>query len=102
MTPENEKEVSLIMKVLSALQTKFAMRSGGHLVAPGFNAVGSDGVLIAMQNLDKLVMSADRKTLTVGPGQRWGPVYTFASAYNVTVLGGREPVVGVGGLLLNG
>ncbi|KAF4636553.1 hypothetical protein G7Y89_g1531 [Cudoniella acicularis] len=102
VTPRNEKDVSLIMIVISILQTKFAVRSGGHLVAPGYNGVGSDGVLIALQNLNRLAMSADTKTLTVGPGQRWGPVYNFASTYNVTVLGGREPTVGVGGLLLLG
>lgn len=90
------------MKVLTALKTKFAVRSGGHKDAPGFNGVDRDGVLIALQNLNQLKLSADTKTLTVGPGNRWAEVYTFVEDYGVSVVGGRQPSVGVGGFLLGG
>jgi len=102
VTPDTDTEVSQIMTILSVFRTKFAVRSGGHFEAPGFNGVGGDGVLVALSNLKKLALSNDRKVLTLGPGQRWGPVYDFVNPYNVTVLGGRQPMVGVGGLLLGG
>jgi FAD/FMN-containing dehydrogenase len=84
------------------LKTKFATRSGGHFPVPGFNSVDSEGVLIALQNLNNLAVSADRKTATIGTGNRWGAVYRFVEQYGVNVVGGREPQVGVGGFLLGG
>ena len=102
MTPKNTKDVANVMKVLTARKTKFAIRSGGHTSIPGFAGVGSDGVLVALQNLNKLAVSKDRKTATVGPGNRWGAVYQFLEPYGVTVAGGRLPHVGVGGFLLGG
>ena len=102
MTPSSAEELSKILKILIALKTKFATRSGGHLLAPGFNSIGKDGVLIALQDLNNLAMSADRKTATVGTGNRWRDVYSFVADYNVTIVGGREPMVGVGGFLLGG
>lgn len=90
------------MKVLVALQTKFALRSGGHKSAPGFNSVGSDGVLIALQNLNKLAISSDKKTVTTGTGNRWRDVYGFVEPHGVLVVGGRVDMVGVGGYMLGG
>ena len=94
--------MSVIMKVLVALQTKFALRSGGHKPAPGFNSVGSDGVLIALQDLNKLAISPDKKTVTTGTGNRWRDVYGFVEPYGVLVVGGRVEMVGVGGYTLGG
>lgn len=102
MTPGSAQQLSNMMVVLSALKTKFAVRSGGHKPTPGFNSVGSDGVLLALQNLRKLAISADTRTVTVGTGNHWRDVYNYVKSYNVTVVGGREPMVGVGGLLLGG
>ncbi|TAQ84222.1 hypothetical protein B7494_g7451 [Chlorociboria aeruginascens] len=102
VTPKTEVEVSKIMIILSTFKTKFAIRSAGHNNNPNFNNIGSDGVLIALQNFNQMSMSKDTKTLTVGPGQQWGPVYEYTGSFGVTVLGGRVPSVGVGGLLLGG
>ena len=90
------------MKVLVALQTKFALRSGGHKPAPGFNSIGNNGVLVALQNINTLAISSDKKTVTVGTGNRWRDVYSFVKPYNVLVAGGRVQLVGVGGFLLGG
>ncbi|RDL32636.1 uncharacterized protein BP5553_09092 [Venustampulla echinocandica] len=102
VAPDTDSDISKAMILISVLKTKFAVRSGGHTVVPGYSGVGNDGILIALHKLNKLSMSKDAKTLTVGPGQRWGAVYEMTNQYNVTVLGGREPPVGVGGLLLGG
>ena len=41
-------------------------------------------------------------TASIGPGARWGSVYTALAKYGVTVGGGRGADVGVGGLVLGG
>ncbi|KAI4246654.1 MAG: hypothetical protein LQ352_006351, partial [Teloschistes flavicans] len=102
VTPNSAPEVSIIIQVISALETKFAIRSGGHKPTPGFNSVGSDGILIALQNLNSLSISADKNTMTVGTGARWRDAYVFARDHGKILVGGREPMVGVGGFLLGG
>jgi FAD/FMN-containing dehydrogenase len=52
--------------------------------------------------MDKLSISEDNRIVSVGPGARWGKVYEYLDPYNVTVIGGRFPHVGVGGLMLGG
>ncbi|KAI4195411.1 MAG: hypothetical protein LQ350_007224 [Teloschistes chrysophthalmus] len=102
VTPKSAHEVSIIIRVISALETKFAIRSGGHKPTPGFNSVGGDGILIALQNLNSLSISADRNTVTLGTGARWRDAYLFAKKHDKILVGGREPMVGVGGFLLGG
>ncbi|CAG8908832.1 unnamed protein product [Penicillium egyptiacum] len=102
VTPESAQEVSRLLQILSILETKFAIRSGGHNTNPGFSSIGSDGVLIALEKLDTISLSADRGTVTVGPGNKWESVYKYLQPYNLTALGGREVVVGVGGYILGG
>lgn len=77
------------------------MRSGGHSPNPGFSSI-QDGILIDLSQLNKITVSDDRATVSVGPGQRWGDVYSTLDAYGVSVIGGRIPNVGVGGLMLGG
>ena len=94
--------MSQILLLLNVLGTKFATRSGGHTVAPGFSGINGSGVLLALQNLNILDISADKKTMTIGTGNRWGAVYEYAAQNGVNIVGGREPMVGVGGFLLGG
>ncbi|KAJ5159293.1 FAD-binding type 2 [Penicillium coprophilum] len=102
VTPDSAHEVSRLLQILGILKTKFAIRSGGHNINPGFSSIGHDGVLIALEKLNTISISEDRGTVTVGPGNRWESVYRYLQPYNVTVLGGREAVVGVGGYILGG
>ncbi|KAJ5951558.1 uncharacterized protein N7479_009971 [Penicillium vulpinum] len=102
VTPDSAQEVSRLLQILSILETKFAIHSGGHNTNPGFSSIGRNGVLIALEKLSTISISANRKTVTVGPGNKWRSVYKFLQPYNVTVLGGREAVVGVGGYILGG
>ena len=59
-------------------------------------------MLIDLQKLKQVPVSADKKVATVGPGGRWGDVYAALDPYGVGVIGGRIPQVGVGGLILGG
>ena len=102
VTPGSANDLSKAILVLNVFNTKFATSSGGHTVAPGFSGIGGDGVLLALQNLNNLAISFDKKTMTVGTGNRWGAVYKYADQNGVNIVGGREPMVGVGGFLLGG
>ena len=102
VTPNTTGDLSKIILLLNVLKTKFATRSGGHTVSPGFSSVGQDGVLLALQNLNTLGISSDKKTITIGTGNRWAAVYKYAAQNGVNIVGGREPMVGVGGFLLGG
>ena len=102
VTPANEQQLAEALNTLITTKTKFAIRSGGHSSSPGFGSIGADGVLVSLQNFNTLTMSPDNQTVTVGSGNRWRDVYSYVANYNVTVIGGREPPVGVGGFLLGG
>ncbi|KAF2477208.1 FAD-binding domain-containing protein [Lindgomyces ingoldianus] len=99
--PETSTQVSQALKIVTFLRTPFAIRSGGHSPNPGWAGL-QDGVLIDLTKLNKLSISKDYHTVSVGPGARWGEVYQYLDPYNVTVIGGRVPQVGVGGLMLGG
>jgi len=47
-------------------------------------------------------LSEDRSTTSVGPGNTWYDIYTKLDPLDVSVVGGREAGVGVGGLTLGG
>lgn len=80
----------------------FSVRSGGHSPNPGFSSIGQAGVLIDLSRLDHVSVSFDGRVVSVGPGQRWGEVYEALNKFGISVIGGRIPSVGVGGLLLGG
>ncbi|EUC42531.1 hypothetical protein COCMIDRAFT_39425 [Bipolaris oryzae ATCC 44560] len=51
---------------------------------------------------NKLVLSADNKTLAVGSGNHWKSIYDYLALSNLAVVGGRASTIGVGGLTLGG
>jgi FAD/FMN-containing dehydrogenase len=98
----NKNDVSLAVKTIQFLKIKFATRSGGHSPNPGWSSIGEPGILIDLQKLNQLTVSADKKVTSIGPGKRWGEVYEALDPYGISVIGGRIPQVGVGGLILGG
>lgn len=84
------------------MNIKFAIRSGGHSPNPGWSSVGDAGILIDLQRLNQISLSEDKKVASLGPGGRWGEVIDTLDAQGATIVGGRSPIVGVGGLILGG
>ena len=78
------------------------MRSGGHSPNPGWSSIDDVGVLLDLSRLNQIDVSADKKTVSLGTGGRWGDVYAALDPHGVSVIGGRIPQVGVGGLILGG
>ena len=94
-------DVAFGLKIVTTLGSKFATRSGGHQQNPNFSSI-DDGVLIDMSRLNSTNLSQDRKTVTLGTGNRWGEVYSGLEEYGLAAVGGRSGDVGVGGLILGG
>ncbi|KAI8931092.1 hypothetical protein NX059_012103 [Plenodomus lindquistii] len=55
-----------------------------------------------MVKMSQRKLSADNKTVAIGPGDRWLDVYNYLTPYDLAVVGGRAATVGVGGLTLGG
>lgn len=62
----------------------------------------TDGVLIALTKIKTLELAENKESVLVGPGLRWGDIYSYLLPHNVFVLGGRITSVGVPGFLLGG
>ncbi|KAF7540345.1 hypothetical protein G7054_g1500 [Neopestalotiopsis clavispora] len=100
--PRNTSEVS---KAVAALvQTggcQFAVRSGGHTSIPGSNNI-TNGITLDLGLMDKTKYNPGTKLASIEPGGRWTNVYAYLEERGVMVAGGREGLVGVGGLLTGG
>ena len=68
---------------------------------PGSNDIDG-GVLLGLNLLTDIQVSADNKTVEVGPGNRWVDVYSALAPYDLYCIGGRMKTIGVPGLSLIG
>jgi FAD/FMN-containing dehydrogenase len=59
-------------------------------------------VTIDLVNLNQITVSADKKQVSIGPGNRWLGVYSKLDKLGLSVVGGRIEDIGVGGLTLGG
>ncbi|KAI3339005.1 hypothetical protein F4824DRAFT_508939 [Ustulina deusta] len=90
------------MTIVTFLDTKFAIRSGGHNPNPGFAGVGEEGILIDMSHMTEVALSKDGSIASLGPGNRFGEVEKTLNSSGRAVHGGRNNQVGVGGYFLGG
>lgn len=97
--PQTPAEVSIALRIFTFFNSPFAVRSGGHQVAPGFSNI-DNGVLLDMSGINEIIYVTGQQTAVVGTGALWGAVYEELEQYGVTVVGGRVSGVGVGGLTL--
>lgn len=98
--PENAADVALVVTTAKNFAVPFAIKSGGHAAWTG--ASSSTGILIDLAKLNHVKLSKDGDAVHVGPGNRWVDVYTALEPLGITVIGGRDADVGVGGLILGG
>ncbi|OBT43624.1 hypothetical protein VE00_05233 [Pseudogymnoascus sp. WSF 3629] len=100
-TPTSALDVSVALLVLRTVQCEFAVRGAGHAPFVGANNIDG-GLTIDLTSLDSVTLTADKTELQVGGGAHWSQVYNYLEPYNLTVIGGRDSSVGVGGLTLGG
>ena len=79
---------------------RITARSGGHSYA-GYSTLNG-GLVVDLSSLDGIRVSADRRTVQVGAGNRLVDVYTALANRGLTIPAGSCPTVGVGGLALGG
>ncbi|KAK0704397.1 hypothetical protein B0H67DRAFT_544760 [Lasiosphaeris hirsuta] len=96
----NVNDVSAALRAVGTNRTRFAVMSGGHASNPGFSS--TDGVHIALNRLNHVILSADKKTVELGFGQTWTEVFDKLEGSGVNVVGGRVEGPGVGGFSLGG
>ncbi|KAI0454143.1 FAD-binding domain-containing protein [Xylaria acuta] len=80
--------------------SNIAVRSGGHSSTGASSTV--NGVTIDLSRLNSTSYNAETNIASIGPGGRWEYVYAELVKYGITVTGGRDGDVGVGGFLLGG
>ncbi|GKT52211.1 FAD-dependent monooxygenase yanF [Colletotrichum spaethianum] len=105
VVPSTPAEVSQTLTALrsagdGAGDWHIAIRSGGH-GSDNANSI-EQGVIIDLSHLNATTYDAATNVASVGTGARWGDVYAELEKSGVSVTGGREGAVGVGGLLLGG
>ena len=95
------QDIAATVQVSNYTSCPFSVKSGGHAAFAGGSSI-EDGILVNLAHLNEVILSDDRKSTRVGPGNNWGDVYEVLDRMGVSVVGGRESGVGVGGLLLGG
>ncbi|KAI9437956.1 FAD-binding domain-containing protein, partial [Lactarius indigo] len=98
--PGSTQDLGLILQIVGKSRTPFGVKSGGHIGNRGFSS--TRGVQISLARFDTFKVNNQAQTVEIGPGLTWGEVYERLEPYGVTVIGGRFPGVGVGGLTLGG
>ncbi|KAJ5288198.1 oxidoreductase FAD-binding protein [Penicillium angulare] len=112
VTPRTAQEVSTILTtVLPFFRTSdtaqpfkycpIAIRSGGHFYFAGTSNV-DNGITIDLRALNNIELRSDQNVVSIGPGAKWGDVYSILDPLHLIVAGGRAAQVGVGGLTLGG
>ncbi|TKY86172.1 hypothetical protein EX895_004997 [Sporisorium graminicola] len=99
-TPASPSDISAAIKVIGSKRIRFAVKGAGHASNQGFSS--TPGVQISMTNFQQVVLSGDKKTVDVGPGNIWDNVYQGLQGTGVAVVGGRVSGVGVGGFITGG
>ena len=102
--PSSASEVSDVVNIIRNHECIFAVKSGGHAQFSGSSSAPG-GITLDLRDLNGLALINDSDGATiaqVGTGNRWGNVYDFMDSKNITVAGGRDSDVGVGGFLLGG
>ncbi|KAJ8116801.1 hypothetical protein OPT61_g1844 [Boeremia exigua] len=98
--PKKALDVSTVVLLSRLTQCPFAVKGGGHTGFPGASSI-EDGITVSMEDMNEVTLSHDKKTAAVGPGNRWGAVYSKLADQNLAVVGGRASDVGLG-LVLGG
>jgi FAD/FMN-containing dehydrogenase len=100
--PKSAHDVSTALSIIKETNcTQFAVKGGGHNPNVGYNNI-EDGVTIDMQSLNHTEVAKGDEVIMVGAGSLWQGVYDVAEKRNLTAMGGRIGVVGLGGFLTGG
>lgn len=97
--PKSTQDVAAFLRLAKAKDIKFAIRGGGQQPLEACSNI-QDGITVDLS----LLTGIDLKdgVVSVGAGERWGPVYEEVQAAGLGVGGSRSAKGGIGGLSLSG
>ncbi|KAF9465826.1 hypothetical protein BDZ94DRAFT_1253281 [Collybia nuda] len=99
--PGSPKDLGAMMKVLKEYQVQFAVKCGGHGMAPTVSS--TTGIQISMSRFSKVLYDSKTQLVEIGAGCLWDQVYSKLAPSGRNVIGGASSDgVGVGGWLLGG
>ena len=101
VAPESSEDVAKIIKTLVQHNSNFAVRGGGHTLNSGAANIEA-GVTINMRRMNQIDVNAEKSTVSIGGGAKWGEVYPELDRLGISTSGGRVADVGVGGLSTGG
>jgi FAD/FMN-containing dehydrogenase len=102
IVPGSSQDVAEAVTIISGIPScHFAIKGQTHAPAAGFANINA-GVTIDMTSLNSIAVNSDRTVASIGGGASWLDVYTYLDPLSLTVAGGRNGAVGVGGLTLGG
>jgi hypothetical protein len=101
VTPTSSADVSAIVNIIREHDARFAIRSGGHTLNAGAANI-EGGVTISLQGLRSITSNVAGTQVSIGPGLKWAEVYAHLDIIGLSVPGGRNGDVGVGGLITGG
>ncbi|KAF9077187.1 hypothetical protein BDP27DRAFT_1413630 [Rhodocollybia butyracea] len=93
LVPHTSNDVAVAIKWVNAFNLDFAIRSGGAAASQ------SHQVIISLSLLNTVDYIPSQGVIHLGPGNVWGDVYDAMADLDVTALGGRLPLIGVGGIV---
>ncbi|KAM3540085.1 hypothetical protein ARSEF1564_007001 [Beauveria bassiana] len=94
--PASTADVQAIARTINRRQCPFGIRAGGHSTWKGSNGV-KNGVTVDLSHMNTTTYDEEKGIASTQPGARWGTVYEALNPHNVSVVGARTSVVGVGG-----
>ena len=71
----NTLRLAIVLKLVTTLWLRFAVRSGGHNLNPGFADINLTGFLLDLGPLNHVNLSVDKREVGIEPSARWGKVY---------------------------
>lgn len=93
------KFVSAVKPFALSGDAPFAIRGAGQQPVPGCSNV-ANGITLDLRHLKGIELKDG--VVSVGAGDRWGPIYEKVSEQGLGVSGSRSALGGVGGLALAG
>ncbi|EGD86773.1 hypothetical protein H112_05283 [Trichophyton rubrum D6] len=99
--PKKSQDVAAAIKICRRTGCPFAAKSGGHAAMAGASNIAG-GLTIDFSSLKSIIVSKDRRTVSLGTGNTWLNVYSQLQKEDLAVVGGRVADIGVGGLTLGG
>ncbi|KAI8650236.1 FAD-binding PCMH-type domain-containing protein [Fusarium sp. Ph1] len=100
--PQSAKDVQFALHTFQEHQVQFAIRGGGAMPIDNAGNIGPEGIMMATTNLSTMAISDDRKTVKIGAGVTWPPLYAYLDQFGVTANGIRSGNGGVVGAILGG